>query len=136
MSIGLLMSFLLFTYNSIANFSLTLTSFQPLLNVLFLFAYLFYHKLFTFSLSAIILFFFFFLRINKRALLLQKSQQQRGFEKFRYRSKRWKLSPQVSTAPLTFPFKSRDQRAVRSFFSTISSPKNNTLLSFGKISSK
>ena len=129
------MSFLVFTYNSITNFSLTLTSFQPLLNVLFLFAYIFYHKLFKFSLSAIN-YSFFFLRINKRALLSQKSQQQRGFEKFRYQSKRWKLSPQVSTAPLTFPFKSRDQRAVRSFFTTISSSKNNTLLSFGKISGK
>lgn len=59
-----------------------------------------------------------------------------SFEKLRYLSKRWKLSPQVSTAPFTFPFRSRDQRPVRSFCTTMSSSKNSTLFSFGNISGK
>ena len=50
-----------------------------------------------------------------------------GFEKLRYLSKRWKLRPQVSTAPLTFPCRFTDHRAVRSFCTTMSSSRKRIL---------
>ncbi|BAT06064.1 Os08g0496150 [Oryza sativa Japonica Group] len=60
----------------------------------------------------------------------------RGFEKLRYLSNLWKVSPQVWIAPLTLPLRSIDQSALRSCWTTISSSRNKTLLSFGKISGR
>ena len=57
-----------------------------------------------------------------------------GFEKLNYLSNLWDACLHVSTAPLTLPLRSTNQSTLMSCCTTASSSRNNTLLSFRKIS--